>query len=92
LFDAAKQGYDGVLSAGYYIDLLETAARHYAVDPLPANSGLSDAEAAHILGGEATMWGEWVSPDTIDSRIWPRAAAIAERFWSPREVTDVDDM
>ena len=92
LFDAAKQGYDGVLSAGYYIDLLETARRHYTVDPLPANSGLTDAEAAHILGGEATMWGEWVGPETIDSRIWPRTAAIAERFWSPREVADVDDM
>ena len=92
LFDAAKAGYDGVLSAGYYIDLLETAARHYAVDPLPANSGLTDAEAAHVLGGEATMWGEWVGPETIDSRMWPRAAAIAERFWSPREVNDVDDM
>ena len=92
LFDAAKAGYDGVLSAGYYIDLLESTARHYAVDPLPANSGLSDAEAAHILGGEATMWGEWVSPETLDSRIWPRAAAIAERFWSPRDVKDPDDM
>ena len=92
LFDAAKQGYDGVLSAGYYIDLLNSAASHYAVDPLPADSGLTDAEAAHILGGEATMWGEWVSPETIDSRIWPRAAAIAERFWSPRDVKDVDDM
>jgi len=92
LFDAAKQGYDGVLSAGYYIDLMNPAAQHYAVDPLPANSGLTEAEAAHILGGEATMWGEWVSPDTIDSRIWPRTAAIAERFWSPRDVTDVDDM
>ena len=92
LVDAAKQGYDGVLSAGYYIDLLNSAGQHYAVDPLPANSGLTEAEAAHILGGEATMWGEWVSPDTIDSRIWPRTAAIAERFWSPREVSDVDDM
>ena len=92
LFDAAKQGYDGVLSAGYYIDLMETAARHYAVDPLPADSGLTDAEAAHILGGEATMWGEWVGPETIDSRIWPRTAAIAERLWSPRGVTDVDNM
>jgi hexosaminidase len=92
LFDAAKAGYDGVLSAGYYIDLLESAARHYAVDPLPATSGLSDAEAAHILGGEATMWGEWVSPETLDSRIWPRAAAIAERLWSPRDVKDPDDM
>jgi hexosaminidase len=38
------------------------------------------------------MWGEWVSPETIDSRIWPRTAAIAERLWSPRNVTDVDDM
>ena len=92
LIDAAKQGYDGVLSAGYYIDLLESAARHYAVDPLPANSGLTDEQAKHILGGEATMWGEWVGPETIDSRIWPRTAAIAERFWSPRDVKDVDDM
>ena len=92
LFEAAKQGYDGVLSAGYYIDLLEPASRHYAVDPLPAGSGLTDAEAAHILGGEATMWGEWVGPETVESRIWPRTAAIAERFWSPGSITDVDDM
>jgi len=92
LFDAAKQGYAGVLSAGYYIDLLETAARHYAVDPLPADSGLTPEEAKLVLGGEATMWGEWVGPETIDSRIWPRTAAIAERFWSPRDVKDVDDM
>src|SRR5207237_1942355 len=42
--------------------------------------------------GEATMWGEWVSPDTIDSRIWPRTAAIAERLWSPRKITDIEDM
>ena len=38
------------------------------------------------------MWSEWVSPETIDSRIWTRTAAIAERFWSPREVNDVEDM
>ena len=81
-----------MLSAGYYIDLMNTAATHYAVDPLPASSDLTPAEAAHVLGGEATMWGEWVGPETIDSRIWPRTAAIAERFWSPRDTASVDDM
>jgi hexosaminidase len=92
LADAAKKGYNGILSAGYYIDLIFPASQHYLADPIPVNSTLSADEAKHVLGGEATMWGEWVSPETIDSRIWPRTAAIAERLWSPRTVTDVDDM
>lgn len=92
LADAAKKGYAGILSNGYYIDLMEPASRHYVNDPLPENTTLTPAEQKLILGGEATMWSEWVSPETIDSRIWPRTAAIAERFWSPREVKDVDDM
>jgi hexosaminidase len=92
LAEAAKKGYDGILSAGYYIDLIFPASQHYLADPIPANSTLTAEETKHVLGGEATMWGEWVSPETIDSRIWPRTAAIAERLWSPRNVTDVDDM
>jgi hexosaminidase len=92
LAEAARKGYDGILSNGYYIDLCYPASQHYKVDPVAANSNLTEGELAHILGGEATMWSEWVSPETIDSRIWPRTAAIAERFWSPRNVTDVEDM
>jgi hexosaminidase len=92
LAEAAKKGYNGILSAGYYIDLIFPASQHYRPDPLPADSALTPEEAKHVLGGEATMWGEWVSPETIDSRIWPRTAAIAERLWSPRTVSDVDDM
>jgi len=92
LDSAARRGYASILSSGYYLDHLRTAEYHYGVDPLPASSALSAEEAAHVLGGEACMWGEHIGPETIDSRIWPRAAAIAERFWSPREVTDVADM
>ena len=92
LAEAARKGYDGILSNGYYIDLIQPASQHYVADPLPADSTLTPAEAKHVLGGEATMWAEWVTHETIDSRIWPRTAAIAERLWSPRNTTDVNDM
>ena len=92
LADAARKGYNGILSAGYYIDLILPASEHYQADPIPADTSLTADEAKHVLGGEATMWGEWVSPETIDSRIWPRTAAIAERLWSPRNVNDIEDM
>jgi hexosaminidase len=88
----AKNGYSGILSAGYYLNLNDTAAEHYMVDPLPVASDLSPEQQAHILGGEACMWTEQADVQTIDSRIWPRAAAIAERLWSPRNVDGVDDM
>ncbi|HOY99224.1 MAG TPA: family 20 glycosylhydrolase, partial [Candidatus Aminicenantes bacterium] len=92
LVQAARRGYAGLLSNGYYVDLCYSAADHYLNDPLPPGHGLSEAEAALVLGGEATMWSELVSPETIDSRIWPRTAAIAERLWSPADTRDVDDM
>ncbi len=38
------------------------------------------------------MWSELASPENVDSRIWPRLAAIAERFWSPASLQDIADM
>lgn len=92
LAEAARQGYQSILSNGYYIDLIQTTEYHYLNDPIPPGSNLPAEAAARILGGEATMWSEFVNWETVDSRIWPRTAAIAERFWSPQDVRDVDDM
>lgn len=90
---AAKAGYRGLLSYGYYLDLNWSAARHYAIDPFAdAAATLSPEETKRILGGEACMWSEYVSPENIDSRLWPRAAAIAERLWSPQDAQDVSSM
>jgi len=90
---AAKQGYSGLLSFGYYLDLMWPAARHYAVDPMSgAAATLAPEEKSRILGGESCQWAEWVTPENIDSHIWPRNAAIAERLWSPLEVQDVASM
>ena len=90
---AAQQGYHGILSNGYYLDLGWSAARHYAVDPMsgPA-AALADVQKELILGGESCMWSEYVNSENIDSRIWPRNAAIAERLWSPQSTTDAASM
>ena len=93
LASAAQQGYGGILSSGYYVDLNWPAGRHYAVDPLSgAAAHLSRQEKQKIFGGEAAMWSEYVDPENVDSRIWPRTAAIAERLWSPENVTDPQSM
>ena len=90
---AAKQGYSGLLSFGYYLDLMWPAARHYAVDPMSGDgANLTSEEQKRILGGESCQWAEWVTPENIDSHIWPRNAAIAERLWSPQNITDVPSM
>jgi hexosaminidase len=92
LATGAKNGYSSILSAGYYLNLMSSAAEHYMVDPLPQANSLSPEQQARILGGEACMWNEQTTAQDIDSRIWPRAAVIAERLWSPRDINDVDDM
>ena len=92
LTKGAKQGYEGVLSAPYYLDGMKPAGVHYLADPLPSTVDLTPDQRKLVLGGEVCMWGEHLSARTIDSRIWPRTAAIAERFWSPESVRDVDDM
>ena len=93
LAQAAKQGYRGILSSGYYLDLMWPAARHYEVEPLSGDAAkLTPEQQKLIMGGEACLWSEYVSPENFDSRLWPRAAAVAERLWSPQDVRDVNSM
>ncbi len=94
LSDAARLGFQGILSAPYYPDHMDPIEKYYLADPLggPDAATLNDKQKARILGGEVCSWDEWVTPEIVDGRIWPRSAAVAERFWSPAGVVDVPDM
>ena len=90
---AARQGNRGILSWGYYLDLNQPASQHYGIDPLAgAAADLTPEQQKLILGGESAMWSEFMTPEIISGRIWPRAAAVAERLWSPQNVTDTASM
>jgi hexosaminidase len=64
----------------------------YLADPIPADTKLTPDQQKLIIGGEICMWAEQINQDTIDSRVWPRSMAVAERFWSPQSDRDVTDM
>lgn len=57
----------------------------YENDPLkllPADLIADPSTRSLIMGQEATLWSEQVDGATLDGRLWPRAAAMAERLWS----------
>jgi len=69
--------------------LAGSTAAGLELKPMPP---LTEAEAAQVLGGEGPLWAELVDDEILDARLWPRAAALAERFWSPRSVRDPADL
>ena len=76
---------DGV----WYLDGLDvTWKTMYAQEPC---TGIDpDVCAKLVLGGGGEMWGETVDASDLMNTVWPRAAAIAERLWSPQNITDID--
>jgi len=93
LVESAQRGHRVIAGSEYYLTGMHSAGYHYRRDPFDVDEGaLTADERDAVLGGEASMWTEVAGPDNIDSRIWPRTAAIAERLWSPQHVCDVDDM
>ncbi|MBF0861623.1 family 20 glycosylhydrolase [Gluconobacter kanchanaburiensis] len=64
--------------------------RPFTLDPQA--SSLDDGQKKLVLGAEGTLWAEMVTEPMLESRLWPRMAALAERFWSAQDVRDIPDL
>ncbi len=65
---------------GGYISLEKV----YEYEPIPA--ALSTDQAKHVLGGQGQLWGEFIaSQEHREYMTYPRAVALAEVLWSPRQ-------
>jgi hexosaminidase len=103
--DAARQGHDVIMTPTdhAYLDYyqgdpageplaiggfvpLDTV---YAFEPVP--SELSPAEAARVLGGQGSLWTEYIpTPAQAEYMLLPRLLALSEALWSPREMRKWD--
>ena len=56
--------------------------------------GVTDSALARnrslVLGGEACIWGEGTSEDSIETQTLTYASAVAERLWTGNNVTEAD--
>jgi hexosaminidase len=82
---AIRAGHDAVVSPTSYAYFDYPAdqlplSRVYTFDPVPA--GASEAERAHILGGQLNLWTERCPQERVDHMLFPRLCAMAECLWT----------
>jgi len=87
---AARLGHNVIVSPtshayfNYGLDEIDLK-KAYKIEPIPKR--LPEMARSRILGGECTMWTERAARDELESKLYPRIVAFAERMWSPEKVT-----
>ncbi len=67
-----------------------TLRRVYEFEPVPAE--LEVSARRHIVGGQGNLWTELIAtPDHAEYMLYPRALALAEVLWSPKDNRDWAD-
>ncbi|MEZ4776093.1 MAG: family 20 glycosylhydrolase [Bacteroidia bacterium] len=67
-----------------------TLEKVYSFEPTPTE--LNEEEANYILGSQANVWTEYIkTPEHLEFMVYPRACAMAEVVWSPKETRSWND-
>lgn len=88
------KGYKTVLAGPYYLNLISYGLdwhNYWRAEPTNYTGGVEAEKHGLIAGVEVAMWSEYVDATNFVARSWPRAAAVGERGWSPKNVTDIED-
>ncbi|MBE0697757.1 MAG: beta-N-acetylhexosaminidase, partial [Anaerolineaceae bacterium] len=104
---AAKEGHDVVMTPNTYCYLDYYQSEDHSTEPPaiggylplekvysfnPVPPGFTAEEAAHILGGQANLWTEYIpNEEQTGYMLFPRASALAEVLWSGTEGRDYAD-
>lgn len=103
---AANAGHDVIMTPGefLYFDSYQTDPRTqpeaiggflplekvYSYNPVP--SELNKENEKHVLGAQANLWAEYIpTTNHVEYMVFPRALALAEVNWTPKENKNVDD-
>ncbi len=82
-----SQSADGKSDPGACGGHVVTLEKTYSFEPIPKE--LSPEQAKHILGAQGQIWSDThPSEKEIDWLVYPRACALAEVDWSPRQSRD----
>ncbi|KAJ0704740.1 putative beta-N-acetylhexosaminidase [Helianthus annuus] len=65
----------------WYLDHLDTEWQEFYMNE-PLTNITKPEQQKLVIGGEVCAWGEHIDASDLESTIWPRAAAAAERLWT----------
>ena len=90
LAKVTAKGLRAIISSPWYLNYINYGSdwtKYYLAEPLDFYG--NDEQKKLVIGGEACMWDEFVNSVNLTPRLWPRASAVAERLWSPKEARNI---